>query len=601
MTNENIPLWNLDSIFSSLDSREYEDTVKAFTDGIRKLDSAASFLDEDFENSLRTYLEIENEVLALSRTLNAYAYIIYSVDTTNTKFLNNIARIDELTLGLKQADLKFTRLLSENASRLESFYKKFPQFEEYSYVLEERVTAAGHQMSAAEEKLAGDLQRTGGNAWESLDEQIISSLSDSESKTFNELRNDAYSPDGELRKKSWEREIHLLRQNETALAACLNNIKGETLTLNSRRNWKTALERSLFSSRLSEKTLEALITSIEENLDVFREYFCAKAEYLKKTGSTVSKSGEKGLAFYDLFAPLPSGGENSFLSKKWTFSEARDYIIARYDSFSTRAGDFARKVFDEGWIDAAVREGKTGGAYDEDFPLGHQSRIMTNFTGAFSDIITLAHEIGHAFHFSCMEGKPALFFDYPMTLAETASTFAETIVKQNMIQNSSGADRMQILEFDLQDVSQVLVDILCRFYFEKSVFEKRTESELNAEDFCALMKQAQEKSYGCGLNPDERHEYMWAVKSHYYSPDLDFYNFPYAFGQLFAAGLYMRYRKEGPAFASVYEKLLSDTGSMSCEDLCRKAGFDITTPAFWNEGIAMYRKEIEEFIQLVRS
>jgi len=287
------------------------------------------------------------------------------------------------------------------------------------------------------------------------------------------------------------------------------------------------------------------------------------------------------------------------LSKKWNFDEARSYVIARYDSFSQDMGDFARRAFSENWIDAEVRPGKVGGAYDEDFALGHQSRIMTNFTGAFSDIITLAHEAGHAYHFNCMAGKPVCFYSYPMTLAETASTFAETIVKQDMLKKCSDRDKLQLLDMDLQDVSQVLVDILCRFYFERSVFEEREKGELGAADFCRLMREAQEKSYGKGLS-FERHEYMWAVKSHYYSTGLDFYNFPYAFGQLFAAGLYQRYLAEGQSFAQTYRTLLSNTGSMSCEDLCRQAGFDITSVDFWKSGIEMYTKKIDEFVELTK-
>ncbi|MBQ9539379.1 MAG: peptidase M3, partial [Treponema sp.] len=237
------------------------------------------------------------------------------------------------------------------------------------------------------------------------------------------------------------------------------------------------------------------------------------------------------------------------------------------------------------------------GAYDEDFAKDHQSRILCNFTGKFSDVITLAHELGHAFHFSCMKGKSPLFFDYPMTLAETASTFAETLVKQDMIAKASDEDKGILIEMDLQDVSQVLVDILSRFYFERAVFAEREKGELSADDFCRLMAEAQEKSYGDGLC-DERHEYMWAVKCHYYSTELDFYNFPYAFGQLFAASLYAKYRKEGSAFTATYENLLADTGSMSCEDLCAKAGFDIRDKAFWKSGIDIYAEEVETLLRL---
>ena len=607
MTNK-IPRWNLDSIFSSTNSAEYKAALSDFESGMENLESllesASNFIKNagenfDFPVWLKGFLEADEKVSALCGSLNAYAYIIYSVDTTNTDYLNNITKIDNLTLRYRQLDLSFKSVLLANSGRLEDFYKRFPEFEGYRYILNETLEETKHQMSAAEEKLAGELQQTGGDAWDRLHEQLISNLKDAETgKTFNELRNDAYSADSKVRKSSYEKEISLLKQNEIAFAACLNNLKGETLTLNRHRKWQKPLDRSLSSARLSQKTLDALIGAIEESLPLWREYFNLKADFLHKNNLTVSQD-KRGLAFYDLFAPLVStplnkrdNSEKGLLSKEWTFDEARDYIIERYSSFSAEMGEFAKKAFAENWIDAEVRAGKVGGAYDEDFALGHQSRIMTNFTGAFSDIITLAHELGHAYHFSCMKGKPSAFFSYPMTLAETASTFAETIVKQDMISKCSDAEKIQILDLDLQDVSQVLVDILCRFYFEKRVFEEREKGELNADDFCRLMKDAQEKSYGNGLN-SERHEYMWAVKSHYYSTGLDFYNFPYAFGQLFAAGLYARYQKEGKDFAKTYAELLSNTGNMSCEDLCKKAGFDITQKAFWKNGIEMYAKEVE--------
>ena len=617
MNSQNtIPRWNLDSIFSSIESPEYKDALSEFTSGMENLgsllDSARTFIKQanenfDFPVWLKGFLESDQKVSALATTLNAYSYIIYSVDTTNTDFLNNITKIDNLLLRYRQIELKFKSVLLANGGRLEDFYTRFPEFNDYRYILSEILEETKHQMSQSEEKLAGELQQTGGDAWDRLHEQIISNLKDSETgKTFNEIRNDAYSDDKNLRKSSYEKEISLLKQNEIAFAACLNNLKGETLTLNRHRKWQKPLDRALFSSRLSQKTLDSLIGAIEESLPVWRKYFKAKAEFLRKNNLTESEDNSGGLAFYDLFAPMTvvstrSTTENdSLLSKNWTFSEARDYVIDRYNSFSTQMGDFAKKAFAENWIDAEVREGKVGGAYDEDFPLGHQSRIMTNFTGAFSDIITLAHELGHAYHFSCMKGKPAAFFSYPMTLAETASTFAETIVKQDMISKCSKNEKLQILDLDLQDASQVLVDILCRFYFEKSVFDEREKGELSAEDFCRLMRKAQEKSYGDGLG-SERHEYMWAVKSHYYSTGLDFYNFPYAFGQLFAAGLFARYQKEGKDFAKSYAELLSNTGNRKCEDLCKKAGFDITEKEFWKSGIEMYAREVEEFAEMCKS
>ena len=218
MTNENkIPRWNLDTIFSSINSPEYKAALADFTSGMENLEnlleSARTFIKTanenfDFPTWLKGFLEADEKVSGLCGTLNAYAYIIYSVDTTNTDFLNNISQIDDLTLRYQQIDLGFKSVLTANSGRLEDFYKRFPEFEPYRYLLSETLEETKHQMSPLEEKLAGELQQTGGNAWDRLHEQLISNLKDDESgKTFNELRNDAYSADAKLRKSAYQKEI----------------------------------------------------------------------------------------------------------------------------------------------------------------------------------------------------------------------------------------------------------------------------------------------------------------------------------------------------------------------------------------------------------
>lgn len=619
MSENIIPRWNLNSLYPSLNSNEYKKDLAELEKTFSEIHELLNADKNDFSQWLNNYINLLNKEVFLFKTLSAYAYIIYSTDTTNQVYMNNLNLMEKYESQSIQLSIRFSSILAENKNSLEEFYKKYPEKKEYEYVLNEIIEEKNHQMSAKEEELASKMSHTGANAWSLLQEQIISNLQDENGKTFNELRNDANEADPELRKSSWEKEIALLTQNRIAFAAALNNLKGEKITLNENRGWKEGIDNALFNSRLSKKTLDALIGAIEDSLPIWRKYLQAKAALLRASNSTVSKSaGTKehpGIAFYDLFAPISepkalgnTDSKESLISKKWTFKEACDYVLKEYYSFSKNMGDFAKNAMENEWIDAQVRPGKVGGAYDEDFPKGHQSRILSNFTGTFSDIITLAHELGHAFHFSCMKDKAPVFFNYPMTLAETASTFAETIVKQDMIANSQDFDQMRILDLDLTDTSQVLVDILCRYYFEESVFQARKSSELTADDFCRLMQEAQEKSYGNGLNDErnednsnytERHDYMWAVKSHYYITSLDFYNFPYAFGQLFAAGLYQRAKKEGPEFAKTYEELLSLTGNQSCEDLCKKAGFDITNKDFWKSGIDMYAKEVEKYCNFV--
>lgn len=630
----NIPDWDLGSIYPDINSEKYKSDLAKLTEGIKTLKA----LNDQAENpDQKNHLNIQNwiadffkadDILGpLANTLAAYSYSIYSVDTTSKSLLDNLNQVESLTDQYEIQLNRFSHTVAKNRGILSEFYANFPQYRKYEFSINEMLEDDIHTLSPELEGIIAKLQQTGGRAWDRLHEQLISNLKDPETgKLFNELRNDAYSPDARLRKESWQKEIALLKQNEIAFAASLNNLKGETLSLLEERSWNCAIDRALSSSRMKKETLDALIAAIEESLPQWRKYLKAKAEYLKNHNATASTNcgKEKGLAFYDLFAPLdgnttsdgntntagqtetgcntatPSAtnnraaSEESLLSKNWTFEEARDYIVKEFTSFSPVMGDFAKNAFDKNWIDARVHPGKVGGAYCQDFYVQKESRVLSNFTGAFSDIITLAHELGHAFHFFCIKDKDYRNANYPMTLAETASTFAETIVKQDILKTASKEDRIKILELDLQDTCQVLVDILCRFYFERSVFEERQNGELTSEDFCRLMADAQERSYGDGLSA-ERHEYMWAVKSHYYSVDLDFYNFPYAFGQLFAAGLYSRYKKEGKAFVDIYCKLLSDTGSMSCEDLCFKAGFDITKKDFWKSGIDFYINEIEQF------
>jgi oligoendopeptidase F len=602
-----IPRWNLDSIYADLHCPSYKKALADFSSGMDRLDKLLSSPADDFPSWLAAYIDIENETGAVEESIAAYAYIIYSTDTTNKEYLDNISAVEEMELRSRQQEISFRAVLKAHESELPSFYKKHPQYKDYAYIIRETIDDTKHQMSASEENLAADLQRTGGDAWGRLHEQIISNLKDGKTgKTFNELRNDAYDTDPAVRKSSWEKEKILLEMNRIPIAAALDNLKGETVTLNRRRHWDEAIDRALASSRMSRTTLNALIEAIQDSLPVWRSYFQYKASLLRTAHATADTDEDRknpGLSFYDLFAPLPSAhgaasDPESPVNRTWTFEEAKSYIISEYSSFSTDMGGFAEKAFASGWIDAEVRSGKVGGAYCQDFPVQKESRILSNFTGAFSDIITLAHELGHAYHHECICGRDYLLSSYPMTLAETASTFAETIVKHDAASHTSGSDKSKLIELDLQDAAQVLVDILCRYYFEQSVFAERAEGELTADDFCRLMAEAQNRTYGDGLD-NNRHEYMWAVKSHYYSTGLDFYNFPYAFGQLFAAALYARYKKEGPAFAETYRNLLADTGMMSCEDLCRKAGFDITRKEFWKTGIDVYTAEFRE-LQSIR-
>lgn len=542
---------------------------------------------------------MDNELGSLSESLYAYSYSIYATDTTNTDSLNNMALLEELQVSIADYQLVFRQILKENQTKLSSFFHSFPEYKKYEFILEEEISYFNHQMERKEESIANDLQRFGGDAWSKLHEQIISNMVDKEAgKTFNQLRNDAYSPDRNIRKESYYKEIALLEQNQIAISSALNNIKGATISLNKKRNWgdgfEGAINRSLFSSRLSRKSLDALISAIEDSIPMWQEYLFEKAKALNLKDE---KGNSEKCSFYDIFAPLIT--ESSDKEKDWTYKEAKEFIINKFSEFSSHMGDFVKTAFEENWVDAEIRKGKVGGAFCIDFPLQKVSRVLTNFSGTTSDILTLAHELGHAYHHFCIKDLDYNLCSYPMTLAETASIFAETMVTNSMLKTANLSEKINLLEMHLSDSCQTLLDILSRFYFEKSVFEERENKELVAEDFCRLMNDAQNKTYGNSLT-ETKHPYLWAVKTHYYSPSLDFYNFPYAFGQLFALGLYSQYKENPKEFPSQYQELLKNTGSMTCEEVCKLAGFDITTKNFWLSGIKELKLEFEEWKTCLR-
>lgn len=589
-----IPHWNMQQIWKSFSDSEYKKSIEKLQQLIKQISVHVKNPIKDFNQFLKIYLSMDNELGSLSESLYAYSYSIYATDTTNTDSLNNMALLEELQVSIADYQLVFRQILKENQTKLSSFFHSFPEYKKYEFILEEEISYFNHQMERKEESIANDLQRFGGDAWSKLHEQIISNMVDKETgKTFNQLRNDAYSPDRNIRKESYYKEIALLEQNQIAISSALNNIKGATISLNKKRNWgdgfEGAINRSLFSSRLSRKSLDALISAIEDSIPMWQEYLFEKAKALNLKDE---KGNSEKCSFYDIFAPLIT--ESSDKEKDWTYQEAKEFIINKFSEFSSHMGDFVKTAFEENWVDAEIRKGKVGGAFCIDFPLQKVSRVLTNFSGTTSDILTLAHELGHAYHHFCIKDLDYNLCSYPMTLAETASIFAETMVTNSMLKTANLSEKINLLEMHLSDSCQTLLDILSRFYFEKSVFEERENKELVAEDFCRLMNDAQNKTYGNSLT-ETKHPYLWAVKTHYYSPSLDFYNFPYAFGQLFALGLYSQYKDSPKEFPSQYQELLKNTGSMTCEEVCKLAGFDITTKDFWLSGIKELKLEFEEW------
>ncbi len=600
---EKLPRWNLQNIYPALDSGEYEEDIERLKKLINELKIQIESTDlkilkgkEKILTWLKSSLILLDKTYDLHQNLATYAYLIYSTDSYNKLALEKINLLEGISIPLNRTVVAFRNLLKEIDQYLDKTEQgglgKLAENDsflcDYSFFLEEQIFFSKKQMSPAEEELAGDLARAGADAWGRLQEVVSSQLkviwdeTTGEKKTVTQLRSLAHDPKREIRKKAYQKELEAWESMKIPLAFAINGVKGFSVILNRRRNYRDTLERSIAQSRITEKTLEALIYSMKKSLPLFRSYLKSKAKLL----------GIEKLSFYDIFAPVGK------VSKKWSYSEAREFIIEQFNDFSPELANFASTAFRNSWIDAEPRDGKIGGAYCATVPLKKESRILCNFDGSFNSVSTIAHELGHGYHHHVLRDVPHLLRTYPMTLAETASIFCENIVFNRALEKFEGEEKLNALDVYLTDSTQVIVDILSRFIFESELIRIREKKELSVDELNNIMLEAQRETYGEALNPKELHPYMWAVKGHYYNADFAFYNFPYAFGLLFGVSLYARFLREGKSFTETYRKLLASTGMKSANRITKEAGFDIETVDFWDSGIKIIEGKIKEFEKL---
>ena len=447
-------------------------------------------------------------------------------------------------------------------------------------------------MSEDEEGLAAELTLSGGNAFGKLQGTVTSQMTvdfelggEVKKMPMPALINLRSHPDEATRRRGYEAENKAWETAQETLAACLNGVKGETLVLNRKRGREDDIHPSIDTSRMDRATLEAMLGAMKDSFPMFRRYFKHKAKMI----------GKEQLAWWDLFAPLGK------TDKVYSWEEARDFIVANFNKFSPELGAFARRAFDNNWIDGEQREGKRGGAFCMGLDAVKESRILANFDGSFDQVSTLAHELGHAFHNECAyaANKTPLQQQTPMTLAETASIMCETIATEAALEQTTDKQEvLAILEAQLNNASQVVVDIYSRYLFEKEVFERRAKAELSADEINDIMERAQKATYGDGLDEKYLQKYMWTWKPHYYSAGLSFYNYPYSFGLLFATGLYAVYQKRGEDFVPAYKELLASTGEAPAAELADKFGINIRTKKFWADSLAIIGKRVDRFCEL---
>jgi pepF/M3 family oligoendopeptidase len=593
-----LPHWDMTVVFPSLESQEF---TRGYASVVQDIDELAGLFEAHHINeqtaipissdTIKTFemiVEHYNTVLEATATLSTYIMCFVTTNTHDHLAQAKMSELQKSLVTLRQLDTRFTAWIG--SLDIDVLIASSKVARDYAHMLRKAKVRAAHLMTPAEEELASELNVSSGRAWSKLHSDITSQLrvplavdGHAQELPMSAVRNMADEADRDLRRRAYEAELGGWKQAAVPLAAALNSIKGEVNVLAKKRGWQSPLDASLFDSNIDRETLEAMMTAARESYPDFRRYLNAKAQVL----------GLPRLAWYDLFAPV--GKSN----KVWEYDQAAQFIIEQFGAYSSRLSNFAARAFREQWIDAEPRVGKVDGAYCT--PLRKdESRVFANYKSSYGGVSTLAHELGHGYHNLNLAHRTILQRDTPMTLAETASIFCETIIREAALRNADRQEQLMILEASLQSSCQVVVDISSRFLFEQRVFEAREQRDLSVDELNNLMLEAQRETYGDGLDESALHAYMWAMKPHYYSTEISFYNYPYMFGLLFGLGLYAQYQQEPEQFKQGYDDLLSSTGLADAATLAAKFGIDIRSADFWRASLDIVRGDIERFEELAR-
>src|SRR5437870_10262482 len=502
-----LPHWDMSVIYPGLESAEFQ---QGFQAALHAIDELVALFDQaqigwrqgphsraqsrewepeaqpladatqTFERVARRY----NEALESLYTTSAY---ISSFVSTNSRDDLAQARQSEMRQQMVKLSMLGTRFTAWIGSLdVEALIQRSAYAREHAFMLRKAKQQAEHLMSPLEEALATELSVTGGSAWSKLystfSSQIVvpielegrrhgphagekrAGVGTRQELPISAVRNLAFDPKPGVRRRAYEAELAAWKQAAVPIAAALNSIKGEVNTLGRKRRWDTPLDSALFNNNIDRATLDAMLNAARESFPDFRRYLRAKARALHTRSD--GAGGSPGLAWYDLFAPV--GGS----AREWEYDEGTQFVVEQFSTYSPRLGELAARAFRENWIDAEPRDGKVGGAFCMRLRKG-ESRVLTNYKPGFGGVCTLAHELGHAYHNLNLAERTMLQRSTPMTLAETASTFCETIITHAALERVSPDEQLLILEASLQDACQIVVDISSRFIFEQSVLQRR--------------------------------------------------------------------------------------------------------------------------------
>ncbi|WP_059049443.1 M3 family oligoendopeptidase [Paenibacillus senegalimassiliensis] len=591
------PVWDLESIFpGGSSSPELQAYLKQLEQDI------ANYHSQVAELAVPTTLEdtraldglLENIQDVDARLFEVFSFIgcLTAQDQHDKKAVQLNAKATSLQASFENVLTLFWNVLSLTGDEVWEAWMKREEIAPVSFALSEKRSLAREKLAPELETLVSDLSVDGYHGWGQHYDTIVTNVTvpfedadgNVELLSVGQAANKLDSPDRSVRERAFASWEEAWSKSADFCADTLNRLAGFRLKLYERRGWDNILKEPLALNRMSDQTLTAMWKVIEDSKPTFVAYLERKAKLM----------GLDKLSWNDVDAPLGQ------VSGKVTYEQGALDIVEQFRKFSPKLADFAVQAFDKRWIEAEDRPGKRPGGFCTSLPKSKQTRIFMTFGGTVSNVYTLAHELGHAYHQSVMEDLPFLNQNYAMNVAETASTFAEMILADAFVKGAATKEEQIVLLADkIQNSVSFYMNIHARFLFETRFYAKRKEGVLEAKELSELMEEAQREAYHNVL--DSYHPHFWASKLHFYITDVPFYNFPYTFGYMFSTGIYAMAMREGEGFAAKYDALLQDTGRMTVEELALKhLGVDLTQPDFWQDAMAINIADVEAFLELTK-
>lgn len=586
--------WDMTPFFSGPAKADYLEFTSSLRDDLNSLDGRAKSLPKISADSIDDWAELLTSLEdADARLSHLYSYLVClgAADSTDDWTKKETAALAATQAARDKVFVTVRAALGAASDGDVATLLSHQNIAPVSYFVSRLRKEAERSMTAELEALAADLGIDGLSAWGRLYDQISGRLTfelevpgkERETHPVAMTRSFLENADANVRAGALAGANKAWHSVSDSVSACLNAISGTRLSLYERRGIEDFLEPALFDSGIEKETLEAMLGAVESRRDVPWRYYRLKAKAL----------GLEQLRFCDTMAPFPAGSETSI-----PWEQARQTVLDAFGGFYPKLGDFAGKAFDKKWIDYDPRAGKRPGGFCTSSPILEESRVFMTYNNTSGDVQTLAHELGHAFHTAVMKGMRYWAKHYPMTLAETASTFGEALVTDALLARDDLAPeaRLAVLDGKLSDAATFMCNTPMRFVFERSLYEERAAGEIPVARMCELMVAAQKECYGDSLDPESLDPWFWASKLHFYITEISFYNFPYTFGYLFSLGIFARAKKEGPAFLDTYERLLRATGSAPAEEVAREVlGVDLRKRDFWNQSIDLIEADLAMF------